>query len=167
MTSSKLEKVRTFLFIPKSLQLLYIHGKYHDSIHGKESIPFIIPAKQRRWRIYPRPLQRRPKVTTTQWVQDFQFIFHGIRSTFIESVSYTVLTYQATKQQKVFGRKLNITKGCYFLYFNFMHQQVKTVWLYLNISIEDPLTDITSLLRPKKFLSWFIWQVLPFHLLRY
>ena len=49
MVSSKIEEVRTFPFIPKSLQLFYIHGKYHDFIHGKEFIPFVIPAKQPRW----------------------------------------------------------------------------------------------------------------------
>ena len=49
MTSSKIEEVRKFLFIPKSFQLSYIYGKYHDFIHRKEFIPFVIPAKQRRW----------------------------------------------------------------------------------------------------------------------
>ena len=48
MTSSKIEEVRKFLFIPKSFQLSYIYGKYHDFIHRKEFIPFVIPAKQRR-----------------------------------------------------------------------------------------------------------------------
>ena len=49
MTHSEIEDVRKFFFIPKSLQLFYIHGKYHDFIHEKEFIPFVIPVKQRRW----------------------------------------------------------------------------------------------------------------------
>ena len=48
MTPSRIDKVRKFIFIPKSLQLFYIHGKYHDFMHGKEFIPFIVSAKQQR-----------------------------------------------------------------------------------------------------------------------
>ena len=49
MMSSKIEEIRKFLFMPKSIQFFYIHGKYHDFIHGRESVPSVTPEKQGRW----------------------------------------------------------------------------------------------------------------------
>ena len=49
MTLSKIEEARNFIFTLKPLWLFHFHGKYHDFIHGKEFIPFVISAKQHRW----------------------------------------------------------------------------------------------------------------------